>query len=115
MPAGARWVVVPGLALAYAILAHYTNTHASAGAAGLGVALALTPLGIGALTLAWGTSRRPLALLLLAMTALLSWIAWQRLHPHFSLFYWAEHAGTEALLCLGFARTLRPGQIPMCS
>lgn len=115
MPAGARWIALPLLAFCYAVLAHYTNTHATALAHDLGTVLALAPLSLGALMLAWGTQRRTLALLCLAAAALLLWQLWLRTSPHYSLLYWAEHAGTETLLSIGFGRTLRSTEVPMCT
>lgn len=107
-----RWLALGALGLAYAVLAHHTNTTPDRGV--LGTALAIAPLACAALALAWNSPRRPAMLLACGLGFGAFWLAWSRLPWHFSLIYWIEHAGTELLLCLAFARTLAPGREPMC-
>jgi uncharacterized membrane protein len=116
MPAAVRswrWAALIALGLAYALLAHHTNTTPQSGT--LGSALAVAPLAAGALTLAWHSPRRRAMLLACALGFTASWLAWRSAQPHFSMLYWVEHAGTELLLGVGFARTLASGQEPMCT
>jgi uncharacterized membrane protein len=37
------------------------------------------------------------------------------LQRHTSLIYWIEHAATQSLLCVAFARSLAPGRESMCT
>lgn len=109
----AQVVGLAGLAVAYAGLAHYSNTVAQT--ATLGTVLALTPILMAALSLAWHMQNRAamLALLLLACGGLA--FAWPAAQANFSHIYWLEHAGTQSLLCFVFARTLGPGREPLCT
>ena len=97
----------------YTALAHHTNT--TPGYETLGSMIALAPFALAALTLAWRSPRRSpmLALVALAFTAL--WLAWPSIEHHYSRIYWLEHAGTQLILCLVFARTMAAGREPMCS
>jgi uncharacterized membrane protein len=121
----ARLIALLATAVAYACLAHYTNTTANGHAGPLGTALALTPPTLAAILLAWHSRRRLAGFCLLALAGAAFWLAWGWLAPRlaappfnvppFSVLYLVEHAGTEALLGFGFARTLRAGEVPMCS
>lgn len=108
-----RWMALGVLGLAYAVLAHHTNTTPDRGA--MGTALAIAPLAGAVLALAWNSARRSTMLLACGLGFGAFWLGWSRLPLHFSLLYWIEHAGTELLLCLAFARTLAPGREPMCT
>ncbi len=108
-----RWVVIAALAIGYALLAHYTM--ASSDAKALGVLVALSPLLIGGFSLAWHSTRRLLMLCVFAICCGGLLAIKNTLEQHFGQLYWIEHAGTEMLLCLAFARTLRHGREPMCS
>lgn len=109
----ARLAMAAGLAAGYAFLAHYTNTTARTET--LGTALALAPLIAATLSIAWHASHRKLMMSLCAMAGIALLAAWPALERHFSALYWIEHAGTEGILCLAFARTLAPGREPMCT
>lgn len=106
-----RTALVVGLAAGYAFLAHYTNTAAHTET--LGTVIALAPLVAAALSLAWHSRHRRAALSLFMLGCVALLVAWPALERHFSLLYWVEHAGTELLLCLAFARTLAHGREPM--
>jgi uncharacterized membrane protein len=109
----ARLAMAAGLAAGYAFLAHYTNTTARTAA--LGTAVALAPLIAAALSIAWHASHRKLMLSLCAVAGIALLAAWPALERHYSLLYWIEHAGTQTILCMAFARTLAPGREPMCT
>jgi uncharacterized membrane protein len=104
---------VIALGAGYALLAHYTNITATADT--LGISVALAPIALAAVSLAWHSSHRGAMFALLALSGAGVWLAWITLQPHFSVLYWLEHAGTETVLCLAFARSLRPGSEPMCT
>jgi uncharacterized membrane protein len=108
-----RWVLFGALALAYAFLAHYTNSRPNM--ASLGTAIALAPILLAGLSLAWHANHRKAALGLFALACVGLLFSWDKLERHYSLIYWIEHAGTELILCLVFARTLRCGREPMCT
>lgn len=108
----ARVAAFGGAGLAYAILAHRTNT-ADTGRAG--ALLALTPMMVAALVLGW-RSRRRVAAMTLAVAACVAVLAClPLLQRHTSLIYWIEHAFTQLLLCIAFARSLGPGREAMCT
>lgn len=105
-----RWTLVIAFPLSYAFLAHYTNT---ARLAGLGTLIALAPLILMCLTMAWQATHRKAMLALFALGCLSLGLAWERIQQYYSIIYWLEHAGTELVLCLVFARTLRADREPM--
>ncbi|GIZ52546.1 hypothetical protein [Noviherbaspirillum aridicola] len=98
------------LALGYALLAHYTNIR---GTETLGTLVALAPLIFLSVSMAWHAERRGVALTLLGAGFAALGVGWDHVTRLYSTIYWIEHAGTELLLCLGFARTLGPGREPM--
>lgn len=109
----ARWCAVIALAIGYTLLAHYTNT--TPGNETLGSFLALSPIFLAALSMAWRSPHRTLMLALLAIGCGALCAAWGTIEHHYSRIYWIEHAGTQFILCLAFARTLGQGREPMCS
>ena len=108
----ARVAAVGILGLGYACLAHYTNTSDTGIA---GAMLALAPLAIAALVLGWRSRRRLPAMILAIAACVAALLALPLLQRHTSLIYWFEHAATQSLLCIAFARTLAPGREPMIS
>jgi uncharacterized membrane protein len=105
-----RWTLIIAFPLAYALLAHHTNT---ARLAGLGTLIALAPLILMFLTMAWQATYRKTMLALFALGCLGLGLAWGKIQQFYSIIYWLEHAGTELVLCLAFARTLRADREPM--
>lgn len=108
----ARRAGIIALALGYVLLAHYTNI---AGAETLGTTVALAPIVVGTLSMAWNSAWRKTMLVLFGIGCAAIVMAWSRLEHHYSLIYWIEHAGTEFMLCLMFGRTLVAGREPMCT
>lgn len=99
--------------IAYAILAHYSN--AVPGHEDLGTVLALAPVWIAAIILAWRSQHRALSLLACALAAALALAEWKNLRSHFSWLYLIQQAGTYGLLGLSFGRSLAAGQVPLCT
>ncbi len=99
------------IVLGYASLSHYCN---SAGAHDLGAAVALTPLTLFALILAWRWAP-PAAILFAAAIALLLRFVWPILEKNFSLFYLLQETCVYTLLGLTFGRSLGGGQIALCT
>jgi uncharacterized membrane protein len=115
MPALARFgrgALIVGCAIGYSVLAHYTN---AARTETLGLAIAVAPLMLVLLSLAWNASHRKSMLLLFCIACAAFGLAWRRVEHHYSLVYWLEHAGTELALAYTFARTLRAGGVPLCT
>ncbi|NMM25722.1 MAG: hypothetical protein HHJ12_00205 [Glaciimonas sp.] len=108
-----RGIAVVTLGVAYACLAHYTNSRN--GTEVLGTVLALAPILLVLRSMAWQAQHRIAALLIFCIGFGALFAAWNMLTQHFAWIYWFEHAGSQLMLCLGFARTLRPGREPMCS
>lgn len=107
------WSAFIALGIGYALLAHYTNT--TAGTETLGTVVALAPIMLAALSMAWHSVHRKRMLLLFAVACAALLLAWSLMERHFSRIYWIEHAGTQMILCVAFGRTLRPGREPMCT
>lgn len=108
-----RWLCIAVLVIGYPLLAHYTNEFAHRG--NLGALVAIAPVVLIALVLAW---RSPLRLLMLGVLALLCvalWAWWPVLEHHFGVVYWLQHAGMQLVLCIIFGRTLVTGRQPLCT
>ncbi len=108
-----RWIALIAFVVAYALLAHYTNTNP--GHQTLGTMVALSPIVLAIVALAWNARRRTAMLLLVLLGFATLLLLWSRLEQHFPWIYWIEHAGSQLILCMVFARTLAPGREPMCS
>lgn len=108
-----RWIAAVALLLAYALLAHYTNIYP--GNQTLGVLLALSPIALAVVTMAWNSPQRTAMMLAVAAGCLAILVSWPILEQHFAWIYWLEHAGTQLILCMAFARTLWAGREPMCT
>ncbi len=108
-----RWGGFVALATAYALLAHYTNTRPHLGL--LGALVALAPILLAGLSLAWYSAHRALMLALFAIACIVLLLSRQWIARHFGMLYWIEHAGTQLVLCLAFGRTLYAGREPMCT
>ena len=101
------------LILVYSGLSYYSNAYL--GASDMGAALALAPLLIAGAVLLW-RSRRPLVSSAIAFFAALLLIeTWPLFERNFSKLYCLQECGLYGTLMLGFARTLRPGSVPLCT
>lgn len=108
-----RQSLIAASILVYALLAHYSN---AAGAAALGAVLAVAPLVVSVAMLArrapWPQFGVPAALLL-SGAALAHY--WPLLEHNFALMYLLQQCAAYVLLAAGFGRSLRPGQVPLCT
>src|SRR5882757_3882106 len=106
-----QYAVACILVIAYAGLSHYCN---SAGAHGLGAALALAPLNALALALAWRWT--PLAAIPLAAgLAALLYDFWPLLEKNFPLLALVQESGVYSLLGLTFSRSLLRNHVALCT
>lgn len=108
-----RWLGVAVLVISYPLLAHYTNESAHRGH--LGALVAIAPVVLVALLLAWRSPRRLLMLGMVALLCIAFWVWWPALEHHFGVVYWLQHAGVQLVLCVIFGRTLVAGQKPLCT
>ena len=106
-------LAVAAIAIAYAILSHLSNSTPNAG--GLGVLLAVTPVFLIAVMLAWRSRHRLPMLVLCAIAAMLVERYWPLLTHHFSWLYLLQQVGAYVLLGLSFGNSLRPGRTPLCT
>jgi uncharacterized membrane protein len=109
----ARWLGIAALFLGYPLLAHYTNE--SAQHRHLGAAVAIAPVLLIALLLAWRSPQRPLMLGAVGLLCVALGMAWPALQHHFDVIYWLQHAGMQLLLLIVFGRTLIGGRLPLCT
>lgn len=110
---GMRIVFVVLAVIAYAVLAHYSN--AVPGHEDLGALLALAPVWVAAVVLAWRSRHRRAGMLACASLAVLALVEWKYLRSHFSWLYLMQQVGAYALLGLSFGRTLTEGRVPLCT
>jgi len=108
-----RWLGIATLLIGYPLLAHYTNQSASG--SNLGAMVAIAPVVLIALVLAWNSPRRFIMLGVLMLSCIASWAGWAMLEKHFGLVYWLQHMGMQLILCMTFGRTLLAGRQPLCT
>lgn len=108
-----RGVAIGAAAIAYAVLAHLSNSRPGNGA--LGALLAIGPLWGVAVLFAWRARHRALALAACALVALAIPLAWRDLESHFAWVYLIQQAGSYAALAVLFGRSLGSGREPLCS
>lgn len=107
------WLGIAALLIGYPLLAHYTNESAHSGK--LGALVAIAPVVLIALALAWRSSRRFIMLGVLVLLCVALWAGWSALEQHFGLVYWLQHIGLQLVLFMTFARTLIAGRQPLCA
>jgi uncharacterized membrane protein len=107
-----RIAAVSLLLIAYALLSHYCNTHASRT---LGAVLALTPLLGAAFALLWRVAKPLIALLAGIMASVLLYDCRGFFEQHFSIVYLLQECGMYGLLAFGFGHSLRPNEVALCT
>jgi len=108
-----RWLGIAALVIGYPLLAHYTNESAHSG--NLGALVAIAPVVLIALVLAWRSRRRFIMLSVLVLSCIALWAGWPALMRHFGLVYWLQHVGIQLILFMTFGRTLIAGRQPLCT
>ena len=108
-----RWMGITALVIGYPLLAHYTNESAHSG--NLGALVAIAPVVLIALVLAWRSPRRFIMLGVLLLLCVALWAGWSALEQHFGLVYWLQDAGMLLILFMTFGRTLIAGRQPLCT
>lgn len=109
----ARWLGIAALVIGYPLLAHYTNE--SSHSDNLGAVVAIAPVVLIALVLAWRSPRRVIMLGVLVLLCVALWAGWPVLERHFGLVYWLQHVGMQLILFMTFGRTLIAGRQPLCT
>src|ERR1035437_8758578 len=108
-----RWLGLVALLIGYPLLAHYTNQ--SAHSANLGAVVAIAPVLLIALVLAWRSSRRFIMLGALVLSCVALWLGWPALERPFGLVYWLQNMAMYVILFINFSRTLIAGRQPLCT
>lgn len=108
-----RWLGIAALVIGYPVLAHYTNETASN--PNLGALVAIAPVVLIALILAWRSAQRIVMLGMLVLTCAALWFGWSTLEHHFGLVYWLQYMAMQLILFMTFARTLVAGRQPLCT
>lgn len=101
------------IAVAYAVLAHISNSVP--GNEGLGLVLAVGPLLLIALAMAWRSDNRILGIGCCALAVALIWLFRGAFEQHYPWIYLAQQLGAYGLLGLAFGRTLFAGRVPLCT
>ena len=108
-----RWLGIAALVIGYPLLVHYTNESAHSG--NLGALVAIAPVVLIALALAWRSPRRFITLGVVVLLCIALWAGWPALENHFGLVYWLQHVGMQLILFITFGRTLLAGRQPLCT
>jgi uncharacterized membrane protein len=101
------------LILTYSLIANYTlqsKQHAS-----IGVLIALGPIVLTCVVLAYNAKHRLFMFGLLLLSCPFIWIAWTYFKQHYDWIYWLVHESLQLVLFITFARTLKRGQQPLCT
>ncbi len=107
------WLGIAAVLIGYPLLAHYTNESGQSG--NLGALVAIAPVVLIALVLAWRAPRRLIMLGVLLLACVALWAEWPALEHHFGLVYWLQHVGMQLVLFMTFGRTLIAGRQPLCT
>ena len=108
-----RWLGIAALVIGYPLLAHYTNESAHSG--NLGALVAIAPVVLIALVLAWRSPRRVIMMGVPVLLCIALWAGWSALEKHFGLVYWLQHVGIQLILFMTFGRTWIAGRQPLCT
>ena len=108
-----RWLGITAVMISYAILANYTNQSSHNQA--LGVLVAIAPLALASILLAWQSGHRLSGLILLIFAGYTMGWLWPLLKQHYGWIYWLEHESLQLILLMTFARTLIAGRQPLCT
>lgn len=95
----------------YLLAAHLTT--ALEGPSTLGAILAILPITLIVLAMAWRARQRVPALTLWSGGLVALILAWPLIESSFAWLYFIQHLGVFSLLAIAFARTLAPGEVPM--
>lgn len=101
------------LVIGYPLLAHYTNE--SAHDPSLGALVAIAPVLLIGLMLAWHSSHRRIMMGVLVLLCIALGASWSILEHHFGLVYWLQNVGMQLILLMTFGRTLIAGRQPLCT
>jgi uncharacterized membrane protein len=112
-PGSVRALIIALAVIAYAVLAHFSN--AVPGNESLGALLAVAPLWLAALFLAWRSNWRRLGLVACGLAALLTYAGWDDLKNHFAWLYLIQQVGAYGLLGISFGRSLSLHHVPLCT
>jgi uncharacterized membrane protein len=104
---------IAAVVIGYAVLANYTNQSGEAST--LGALVAIAPVTLTILALAWRSAQRPLMLGLVVIAGGSLWLVWPVLKQHFGWIYWLEHESVQWLLLIAFGRTLLANRQPLCT
>lgn len=108
-----RGVIGVVLVLSYSLLAHLSNVQR--GHRELGALLAIGPVGVIALVLAWRSAQRVVGLTAWLAAAALTAAQWHLLKTQFVWIYLFQQVGIYTLLGLSFGRTLALDRVPLCT
>lgn len=108
-----RGVAVGLLALGYSLLAHVSTIQGGRGT--LGALLAIGPVSLIALLLAWRSAQRLLGLAAWVFAAVSIAAYWHELKAQFVWVYLIQQVGIYSLLGLTFGRSLATNGVPLCT
>ncbi len=109
---GSSVLLVAAGAFAYDLLCYFGTTHSLHA---LTTALALAPILVVLIGLAWRTRGLPGAAAALATGVAATWLAWHALERNSPLLLLTQQFSLWGLLFVMFARTLRAGRVPLCT
>jgi uncharacterized membrane protein len=108
-----RSLILGILALGYALLAHLSTVQGGHGT--LGALLAIGPVGLIALVLAWRSVQRVLGLGAWLLAAVSIAAYWDELKAQFVWAYLIQQVSIYSLLGLSFGRSLALDRVPLCT
>ncbi|MGB7816877.1 MAG: hypothetical protein WBL28_11065 [Methylotenera sp.] len=107
-----RGLSIAAMIVIYAVLVHHVN--ASGQASILGAILALAPIFLLIIALAWKGTSRVAGISLLLISCIVSWLAWPFVRQHTGLIFWTQDIGLMLVLLMTFGRTLQQDRKSLC-
>lgn len=108
-----RIVILAILAVGYSLLAHLSTLQG--GNATLGALLAIGPVALVALALAWRSAQRLLGITAWLLAALTIALYWHALKAQFIWVYVIQQVSIYSLLTFSFGRSLAFNRVPLCT
>jgi uncharacterized membrane protein len=105
--------VIVAIIVGYAGLSYYSDSTPDA--PNLAAGLSLAPVVFIGLALAWRWTRPWMATLIFALTAAVLYRYWAFIRGNYPWSNLVQQAGAYGFVALGFARSLSPGLVPLCT
>jgi uncharacterized membrane protein len=105
--------VILAIVVGYAALSYYSDSVPDA--SNLATSLSVAPVALIGLVLAWRWTRPAVAILIIALTGAVLYRYWGFIRANYQWGNLVQQSAVYGLVALGFARSLSPGLVPLCT